>query len=130
MLTGEQIKKAIKASGLTLDEASTKLGISRQTLYIHLNKAIAEKKFVDSVKEKLPEVDLEKTERSPTNDNFSGVNEPDNVYGALKDQLISSQQQTIDALNRRIETLLKDIERLQKETIVHQQGSTGKRRSA
>ena len=70
MLTGEQIKKAIKASGLTLDEASTKLGISRQTLYIHLNKAIAEKKFVDSVKEKLPEVDLEKTERSPTNDNF------------------------------------------------------------
>lgn len=130
MLTGEQIKKAIKSSGITLEEASATLGISRQTLYIQLGKAEVDKKFVDSIKEKLPNVDLETIERNPTSDNFSGINEPGAVYGALKDQLIISQQQTIDALNRRIETLLKDLERLSKETVIQQQEGTGKRRSA
>ncbi len=128
MISGDQIKKAIKTAGITLEEARGRLGISRQTLYINLSKAVAEKKFIESLKEKLREVDLEIFEGS-TND-FVNKNEPAMVADALKDQLIKSQQQTIEALNSRIESLLNDIQRLTNQTDVQQQASTGRRRSA
>lgn len=135
MITGEQIKKAIKSAGFSLEDASTMLNISRQTLYINLNKAVADKKFVDNVKKNLGAyLTLEdKPDKNPTNDFISGENEPEIVQGLLKDQLIKSQQQTIEALNRTIETMEREIERLQQqlqETLVHQQHGTGKRRSA
>jgi transcriptional regulator with XRE-family HTH domain len=145
MLTGEQIKKAIKESGLTLDDASTKLGISRQTLYINLSKAVADRKFIDNVKENLGTyLNLEELQKNPTNDFVAGIKETAMVADALKDQIIKSQeqiiksqQQTIEALNGRIEdlnrtmdSLQREIERFSKETVVQEQVDTHKRRSA
>lgn len=53
MISGKDLKRAIKAEGLTIEEAATKIGMTRVNLYSYLNRAELEEEFVENVNTKL-----------------------------------------------------------------------------
>lgn len=63
MNTGEELKKAIRGKGLTMDEAAEKLEISRGTLFYKLKGADTDKEFVQLVQERLG-INVDMPERS------------------------------------------------------------------
>lgn len=48
-MTGIELKKIIRGSGLTMDEMANKLGISRQTLHTYINKAEIDNNIINKV---------------------------------------------------------------------------------
>lgn len=50
---GQQIKQAIRGQGLNMEQAASKLGLSRANFYYHLTKTPPEPEFLQSVKTKL-----------------------------------------------------------------------------
>lgn len=112
-LSGDDLKVLIRRSGLTLDNAATYLGVSRQTLYINLSKSELSPKFKKLVETRLWHHIAEK---SPTNDYFSTAS------GNEKDQLIHSLRQQIKMMEKLIERLEDEIESH------HREGKAGARR--
>lgn len=53
MTQGDKIRNAIRGLGITMEEASVRLGISRPTLFSKLNAAEIDEKFLQNVNDKL-----------------------------------------------------------------------------
>ncbi len=60
MITGKDFRRAIKIKGLTMEEAASKIGMTRANLYSYTNRAELENDFVQLVNTKL---DIRLTEK-------------------------------------------------------------------
>lgn len=82
MEIGEFIKNAIRGKGLSLQEAATMLGISRQTLHNQLNSATPKNDFLQNVKDTLG-IDYSKLiseEVKSTVEEITSIHEPTEQY--------------------------------------------------
>lgn len=122
MLTGEIIKEAIRKSGISMDAAATMIGVSRQTLYNNLNRAVLKSDFINSVNEAfgnyfiLNSQGVKFKKSTATNDTYESfvLNDPDLItYDRVKDLTaqIEYYKRMIDMQDNLIKRLEEDLER-------------------
>ena len=106
MISGKQLKAAIKGAGYTIENAAKSLGISRQTLHNHLNKAELEYFFVKNAIDTL-ELKL-KLEDEPLTLHEAAI-----LYRNAKDDLVESLKETIKSQAEIIEMQRQRIAQLE-----------------
>ena len=143
-MKGEDIKDAIRKTGISLDDAAAMLGMSRQTLYNNLNREKPTYKFVEKVKKEFSQYfDLSKiamaTKEQPVNTMLE-LNEQDYPYGVdtrvlnkiilEKEKQILKMEIQLDNKDEFIKKLEAQLEDYRYQSKVNDSQANTKRRSA
>jgi hypothetical protein len=114
MVTGKQIKEAIRVSQLTMQQAADKMGVSRQTLYGIVNRGELDEDVSNDVITKLGLVlqDVKTNDKEPGSAQSIVGSQVSDRYIKLLEDTVEKQKEEIVALKSEVKALHKVREHL------------------
>lgn len=111
MISGKDLKKAIKSLDITQQEAADKIGVSRQTVVTWTGKSILDDQICQIVKDKLG-VDLHELKGDSARDGLKLPEATPLFNNPYADKLIDRLEKEIQNRDKQIEDKNKEIERI------------------